>query len=1002
MATTFLTPDERENYDAVPEEISHREVIQHFTLTPDDQAEIKKRRGKALKLGFALRLCQLRWLGRFPNEVKSAPASALEYLSEQLGIPRQPLAKYPEQGTTRWDHMKEIRQHLGYKEFKHTQEEALEWLLSLAIEHDFARGLLDALIEHLRREKIVRPGISTLERFVTQTRAQAREQVTSTVKQQLTEAQCQALDALLEVPADQTISQLQQLKAPPPYATANRLLTWMDKVKLCRSLGADSLDLGDLHPNRVKLLARRARRRSNTTIAQMDAPGRYALLACFLHEALYNLTDQTIEMYSQLVQRIFRRAEGKRDREFAKRGKEINDKVLMLQRVAQVILNEAEIADEQVRPAVYRQVSKERLMLALAECEELAQPSDFRAFVYSARSFRHLRAFMPKFIALMRFHSVQESDPVLEAVTYMRQLNARNRRKLVDAPTDFVPWRWKKYVVTESGEVASRAMYELCLADCLVQALNDGQLWVEHSREHTSFREDWISDVKWPTEQQALLIEFPHLADSQAFIEQMRQMLDERMASVNQQWPELEDQVKIEDGNLHLARLEAVSEPEGTEALRATLQRLLPWRTLPELLVEVNGWTDFTDHLTSLNPQEREIPNLTTRKHAAVMAQGMNIGLDNMANAVEDISYRELAWVADWYVREDTLRKAIMELINFLIQLPITQCWGDGTTSSSDGQLFGVRARALYARINPHAPHMGASMKAYFHVADNLAPYYSRLIESTTYEAPYILDALLHHETDLKIREHYADTGGYTDTLFGLCHLLGFRFAPRLRSLKERRLFRMRRNLDDYPNIQALFVDPINTRAIREGWEDLLRLTASVKTGVTSAARVLRKLNAHHPETRLYKALREVGRIAKTLFLLDYLSDQALRRRVLVGLNKGESFNSLTRALFIGQTGVLKSRAIEDQVNQISCLRLLATAVIVWNAVYMGEAVEHLRAANYQVTDEQLAHIYPMLLKRINLIGEYRFPEDERALTALDALPLRSLEGMLVQLPLGL
>jgi TnpA family transposase len=641
-------------------------------------------------------------------------------------------------------------------------------------------------------------------------------------------------------------------------------------------------------------------------------------------------------------------------------------------------------------------------MLALAECEELAQPPDFRAFAYSARSFRHLRAFMPKFLDLMRFHSDQKSDPVLEAVVYMRQFNAGNRRKMVDAPIDFVPWPWKKYVVTESGEVASRAMYELCLADCLVQALDNGRLWVEHSREHTSFREDWISDVKWPDERKAFLTEHPRLADCEAFIEQMRQMLDERMAKLNRQWPELEDQVKIEDGNIHLSRLEAVSEPEGTEALRTTLQRLLPWRTLPELLVEVNGWTGFADHLTSLNPQEREIPNLTTRKHAAVMAQGMNIGLDNMANAVESMSYRELAWVADWYIREDTLRKAIVELINFLIHLPITQCWGDGTTSSSDGQLFGVRARTLYARVNPHAPHRGAAMKAYFHIADNLAPYYSRVLESTAHEAPYIIGAWLHHETGLKIYVHYADAGGYTDTLFGLSHLLGFYLALRFGSLKERRLFRMRRNLDAYPNIKALFSDPINTRAIREGWEDLLRLTASVKTGVVSAARVLRKLNAHHPETRLYKALREVGRIAKTLFLLDYISDQALRRRVLVGLNKGESYNSLTRALFIGQTGVLKSRAIKDQADQISCLRLLTTAIIVWNAVYIGEAVEHLRAANYQVGDDQLAHIYPMLLKRINLIGEYRFPEDERALTSLNSLPLRSLDGMLVQLSLNL
>ena len=84
--------------------------------------------------------------------------------------------------------------------------------------------------------------------------------------------------------------------------------------------------------------------------------------------------------------------------------------------------------------------------------------------------------------------------------------------------------------------------------------------------------------------------------------------------------------------------------------------------------------------MISLNPQVREIPNLTMRKLSVVMALGMNIGLDNMTNAVAGMSYDDLAWVADWYVRDDTLRQAIVELVNFRTRQPVSRHWWDGTT----------------------------------------------------------------------------------------------------------------------------------------------------------------------------------------------------------------------------------------------------------------------------------------------------------------------------------
>ena len=134
------------------------------------------------------------------------------------------------------------------------------------------------------------------------------------------------------------------------------------------------------------------------------------------------------------------------------------------------------------------------------------------------------------------------------------------------------------------------------------------------------------------------------------------------------------------------------------------------------------------------------------------MAHGMNIGLQNMANAIKGVTYDELAWVSDWFVREDTLQMALRSMVEAMVTVPITKRWGDGTTSSSDGELFGVMARALYADINPHAFDMGPAINVYTHLTDNFIPIYSQILPSRTREAAYVLDGYYYQKRICKLR----------------------------------------------------------------------------------------------------------------------------------------------------------------------------------------------------------------------------------------------------------
>ncbi len=200
-------------------------------------------------------------------------------------------------------------------------------------------------------------------------------------------------------------------------------------------------------------------------------------------------------------------------------------------------------------------------------------------------------------------------------------------------------------------------------------------------------------------------------------------------------------------------------------------------------------------------------------------------------------------------------------------------------------------------------------------------------------DSTYVLDGLLYHESDLRIEEHYTDTAGFTDHVFALMHLLGFRFAPRIRDLGETKLY-VPQGVQAYPTLRPLIGGTLNIKHVRAHWDDILRLASSIKQGTVTASLMLRKLGSYPRQNGLAVALRELGRIERTLFILDWLQSVELRRRVHAGLNKGEARNSLAGAVFFNRLGEIRDRSFEQQRYRASGLNLVTAAIVLWNTVY--------------------------------------------------------------------
>jgi len=237
-------------------------------------------------------------------------------------------------------------------------------------------------------------------------------------------------------------------------------------------------------------------------------------------------------------------------------------------------------------------------------------------------------------------------------------------------------------------------------------------------------------------------------------------------------------------------------------------------------------------------------------------------------------------------------------------------------------------------------------------------------------DATHVLDGLLYHESDLRIEEHYTDTAGFTDHVFGLMHLLGFQFAPRIRDLKDKNLY-VPGDAKAYPTLDSMIGGNLNVKHIQTHWDEILRLAASIKQGTVTASLMLRKLGGYPRQNGLAMALRELGRIERTLFTLDWLQNVELRRRVQVGLNKGESKNALSRAVFFNRLGELRDRRFENQRYRASGLNLMVAAIVLWNTVYLERAIQALKTHGKFVDDALLQYLSPLGWEHINLTGDY-------------------------------
>ena len=950
------------------------EMIRHYTLSETDLAVIRQHRGSHNRLGFAVQLCGLRHPGcALPPEAK-VPEGILTFIARQLRVDPDLWSQYAQRPETRREHLLELQTWLaltpfGSSHFRHF----VQHLTDLAQQTDRGLALANALLEALRQQRIIVPAIEVIERICAEALTQGTRQIYEALTANLSALHQKSLDELLTLRENAASSSLVWLRQSSGTPNAKQVLNHIERLRTIQALDLPEGLEQSVHQNRLLKLAREGSPMTAQHLRDLEPVRRYATLVAVVFDTRATLIDEIIDLHDRILATLFSRAKRHHAERFQASGKSINAKLRIYSRVGRALL-EAKQSGKNPFATIEAILSWEAFADIVIEAEKMVEPEDFDYLPLVGESFTQLRRYTPALLETLELKAAPATRDLMEGIGVIRDMNQRQLRKVPDnSPTGFIRKRWES--VVHDGNGFDRRFYELCVLSELKNALRSGDIWVLGSRQFKDFEEYLLPPPRFAAQRADQQLGLAVDTDCEAFLEKRLTTLSSALKKVEYLAAQnaLPD-AAITDTGLKIAPLTSAV-PEAADTLMRQAYALLPHVKITELLMEVDTWTGFTQHFTHLksgDPASDTSLLLTT-----ILADGINLGLSKMAESCPGTTYAKLSWLQAWHIRDETYTAALAELVNAQGQHVLADWWGDGTTSSSDGQWF--RAGGMGQSASHFNAKYGSDpgVTFYTHISDQYAPFHTRVINAPVRDATYVLDGLLYHESDIRIEEHYTDTAGFTDHVFGLMHLLGFRFAPRIRDLKDKNLY-VAGDAKSYPSLSGLVGGTIQVKHIRTHWDEILRLAASIKQGTVTASLMLRKLGSYPRQNGLAVALRELGRIERTLFTLDWLQSTELRRRVQIGLNKGEAKNALARAVFFNRLGELRDRSFENQRYRASGLNLIVAAIVLWNTVYLDRAVQSLKAHGQDVDDSLLAHLSPLAWEHINLTGDYAWRQSKQ------------------------
>ncbi len=412
--------------------------------------------------------------------------------------------------------------------------------------------------------------------------------------------------------------------------------------------------------------------------------------------------------------------------------------------------------------------------------------------------------------------------------------------------------------------------------------------------------------------------------------------------------------------------------------LKAEMSRHWQMTSLLDILKETDFRVGFTETFKSPTAWESlERTELQPRLLLSFYGLGTNTGLKRMSAGEHGFTYKDLLYVRRRFINKDHLRNAIRQVVNAIFRVRQPNIWGEGTTAcASDSKKFGAYDQNLMTEW--HARYGGRGVMIYWHVERKSTCIYSQLKTCSSSEAAAMIEGVLRHCTEMSVNKQYVDSHGQSEVAFAFCRLLGFELLPRLKAIHRQKLYRVENGKDnEYRNLQPILKRAIDWKLIRQQYDLMVKYATALRLGTAETEAILRRFTRQNLQHPTYKALSELGKAIKTIFLCRYLHDIELRREIHEGLNVIEHWNSVNGFIMYGKGGEFASNRREDQEITMLSLHLLQISLVYINTLMIQQILSEPEWQE-RLQPEDLRALTPLVYSHVTPYGTFKLDMNKR------------------------